>query len=81
MRMAPSVPAQGPVLCGLCGHEFATERTAEQSVTPQPSQVERAHAAAAPAPSEPSPAEQAARTLTPLVATSEGAVLLAEVGA
>lgn len=81
MRMAPSVLAQGPVLCGLCGQEFATERTAEQSVTPRPSQVEQAQAAAAPAPSEPSPAEQAIRTLTSLVATAEGAVLLAEVGA
>ncbi len=27
MRMAPSVLAKGPVLCGLCGQEFSTSRT------------------------------------------------------
>jgi len=29
LRMAPSVLAQGPVLCGLCGEEFTTTRRAE----------------------------------------------------
>ncbi|MGD9693904.1 MAG: hypothetical protein AB7O92_08315 [Acidimicrobiia bacterium] len=80
MRMAPSVLAQGPVLCGLCGQQFSAEQTVE-SAAPHPSQVEQAEAAAALAPSEPSPVEQAIRTLTSLVATAEGAVLLAEVGA
>jgi hypothetical protein len=31
MRIAPSVLAQGPVLCGLCGAEFSTGRGAERS--------------------------------------------------
>jgi hypothetical protein len=39
MRMAPSVLAQGPVLCGLCGDEFAVGRTVvrnrELGVLPQ----------------------------------------------
>ena len=29
MRMAPSVLAQGPVLCGVCGREFSTSRQLE----------------------------------------------------
>ncbi len=81
MRMAPSVLAQGPVLCGLCGQEFATERATEQAVTPHPSRVDPAQVATAPAPSEPAIAEQAIRTLTSLASTVEGALLLAEVGA
>lgn len=81
MRMAPSVLAQGPVLCGLCGQEFATERTVEQSVSPHPSQVDPTQVTTAPAPSELSNAEQAIRTLTSLASTVDGAVLLAEVGA
>lgn len=80
MRMAPSVLAQGPVLCGLCGQQFSSERTVE-SAAPHPSHVEQAQVATAPAPSEPSTAEQAIRTLTSLASTVEGAVLLAEVGA
>jgi hypothetical protein len=79
--MAPSVLAQGPVLCGLCGQEFVTDRHAEQSTPPDPSQLERTRYAAMPAPGEPSTAEQAIRTLTSLAATVEGAFLLAEVGA
>lgn len=31
MRMAPSVLAAGPVLCGLCGNEFQTARTASKA--------------------------------------------------
>jgi hypothetical protein len=31
MRMAPSVAAQGPVLCGLCGSEFATPGVEQRS--------------------------------------------------
>lgn len=34
MRMAPSVLAQGPVLCGLCGQEFSTERRADRPNEP-----------------------------------------------
>lgn len=81
MRMAPTVLAEGPVLCGLCGQEFATEQTIEQSVSPPPSQVDSARVTTARAPSELSIAEQAIRTLTSLAATVEGAFLLAEVGA
>lgn len=81
MRMAPSVLAQGPVLCGLCGQEFVTDRYAEQSTPPHPSQRERTRDAATAAPGEPSITEQAIRTLTSLAATVEGAFLLAEVGA
>ena len=31
MRIAPSVLARGPVLCGVCGSEFSTGRSAERS--------------------------------------------------
>jgi hypothetical protein len=34
MRMAPSVLAQGPVVCGLCGQEFSTERRADRPNEP-----------------------------------------------
>lgn len=33
MRMAPSVLAQGPVTCGLCGSEFSVDRGAQQATT------------------------------------------------
>lgn len=35
MRMAPSVLAQGPVLCGVCGLEFSTSRRLEGPASPQ----------------------------------------------
>ncbi len=35
MRMAPTVLAQGPVLCGLCGQDFSTERTAGHRTEPE----------------------------------------------
>ena len=35
MRMAPSILAQGPVLCGLCGHEFSTERRTDRPSEPE----------------------------------------------
>ena len=35
MRMAPSVLAQGPVLCGVCGREFSTSRHLEGRASPQ----------------------------------------------
>jgi hypothetical protein len=35
MRMAPTVLAKGPVLCGLCGREFATSRTVGDRVKPE----------------------------------------------
>jgi hypothetical protein len=34
MRMAPSVLAAGPVVCGLCGNEFQLGRTASRSAGP-----------------------------------------------
>lgn len=81
MRMAPSVLAQGPVLCGLCGQEFVTDRHAEQSTPPHPSQLERTRRSAGLTPGVPSTTEQAIHTLTSLASTVEGAFLLAEVGA
>ncbi len=33
MRMAPSVLAQGPVLCGLCGQDFTVDRAAQRTST------------------------------------------------
>jgi hypothetical protein len=35
MRIAPSVLARGPVLCGLCGAEFSTEHRLKTSVRQQ----------------------------------------------
>jgi len=35
IRMAPSVLARGPVVCGLCGREFSTSRVVDDRVTPQ----------------------------------------------
>ncbi len=35
LRMAPSVLAQGPVLCGLCGREFSTSRSIDDRVSPR----------------------------------------------
>jgi hypothetical protein len=35
MRIAPSVLARGPVLCGLCGAEFSTGRSLERSAGTQ----------------------------------------------
>jgi hypothetical protein len=35
IRMAPSVLAKGPVLCGLCGREFSTSRAVDDRVTSQ----------------------------------------------
>jgi len=32
LRMAPSVLAQGPVLCGLCGQEFSVEHSADRTI-------------------------------------------------
>lgn len=81
MRMAPSVLAQGPVLCGLCGQGFVTDRHAEQSTPPHPSQLERTRRSAGPTPGLPPTTEQAIRTLTSLASTVEGASLLAKVGA
>ncbi|MGD9795035.1 MAG: hypothetical protein AB7V43_16310 [Acidimicrobiia bacterium] len=87
MRMTPSVLAQGPVLCGLCGHEFSTERLADK----------RAGRGQAAAPSPNGRADQlngggAPRTfndvqisglehLTALAAAPRGIELIAEVGA
>src|SRR3989442_4864946 len=34
MRMAPSVLAAGPVLCGLCGNEFQTGQMTSRSPEP-----------------------------------------------
>ena len=42
MRMAPSVLAQGPVLCGMCGREFSTSRQLEGRASPQ-RDIEAAH--------------------------------------
>jgi hypothetical protein len=33
LRMAPSVLAKGPVVCGLCGQEFSTSRAVDDHVT------------------------------------------------
>lgn len=35
MRMAPSILAKGPVLCGLCQQEFATEQHAKRWAEPE----------------------------------------------
>jgi hypothetical protein len=35
MRMAPSVLAQGPVFCGVCGQEFSTPRTIDDRASPR----------------------------------------------
>ena len=42
MRMAPSVLAQGPVLCGVCGREFSTSRQLERRAS-SPRDIEAAH--------------------------------------
>jgi hypothetical protein len=42
LRMAPSVLAQGPVLCGLCGHAFSTEPGAS-AVAPTGPAIGRPH--------------------------------------
>ncbi len=42
MRMAPSVLAQGPVLCGVCGREFSTSRQLEGRAS-SPRDIEAAH--------------------------------------
>jgi hypothetical protein len=42
MRMAPSVLAQGPVFCGVCGREFSTSRHLEDRASPQ-REAEAAH--------------------------------------
>ncbi|MEW6475346.1 MAG: hypothetical protein AB1679_24080 [Actinomycetota bacterium] len=44
LRMAPSVLAQGPVLCGLCGSEFGTGKEAEQSAARSPARFPAAPA-------------------------------------
>ena len=41
MRMAPSVLAAGPVLCGLCGNEFQPGRIAAQSAAPDSRHAEQ----------------------------------------
>lgn len=80
MRMAPSVLAQGPVLCGVCGQEFSTERGAERPNPPQAVEASQLAGAAA-SPQSPSATEGAIRTLTAMAVTVDGAFLLAEVGA
>lgn len=79
MRMAPSVFAQGPVLCGLCGQEFSTERGAEKADPRQAAEPDQLSNATA-TPNPPSVTDDGIRTLTALVSTVEGAFLLAEVG-
>ena len=36
LRMAPSVLAAGPVLCGLCGHEFQAGRQSSKTTNRKP---------------------------------------------
>ena len=54
LRMAPSVLAQGPVLCGLCGHAFSAGRGAD-TTTPTGSTAVRSPEADHQATSEPNP--------------------------
>ncbi len=94
MRMAPSVLAKGPVLCGLCGREFSTSRAIDDRITSQrdadaahdSAQIPIESAAASTSEStgglDMNATQQAGLTeLVRLGAKSEGALLLTKVGA
>ena len=94
MRMAPSVLAQGPVLCGVCGREFSTSRQLEGRAS-SPRDIEAAHdpLAARDEQTEPPVVQSPSRSdlnatqreglsvLVELGTHGDGALLLAETGA
>ena len=94
MRMAPSVLAQGPVLCGVCGREFSTSRQLEGRAS-SPRDIEAAHdpLAARDEQTEPPVVQSPIRSdlnatqreglsvLVDLGTHGDGALLLAETGA
>jgi hypothetical protein len=94
MRMAPSVLAQGPVLCGVCGREFSTSRHLEGRASPQ-RDVQAAHdplaateertderALKSPDPSDLNATQrEGLSVLVGLGTHGDGALLLAETGA
>ena len=94
MRMAPSVLAQGPVLCGVCGREFSTSRQLEGRAS-SPRDIEAAHdpLAARDEQTEPPVVQSPIRSdlnatqreglsvLVELGTHGDGALLLAETGA
>lgn len=50
LRMAPSVLARGPVICGVCGSEFVVDRQAERSRTLESQAAPTVDGTAAPPP-------------------------------
>jgi hypothetical protein len=94
MRMAPSVLAQGPVLCGVCGREFSTSRQLDGRAS-SPRDIEAAHdpPAARDEQTEPPVVQSPSRSdlnatqreglsvLVELGTRGDGALLLTETGA
>lgn len=88
MRMAPSVLAQGPVVCGVCGQDFTIETSAQHRATetraahPYVEHTNRDHDAVdRETPQLKSLQHQACESLKRLAATPEGVGLLIEAAA